>query len=68
MKEPRYALIDNQTGKRVAIFTTDEVQVAFFRLELSIQPQDGAYSERRAHCDGLRRSVESDETRKEGCS
>lgn len=44
MTEPRYLLIDTDTGRRVAI-TTNELQALIWRMELQ-QPLDGAYFER----------------------
>lgn len=53
MTEPRFLLIDTDTGKRVAL-TTDEVQAALFRIELQ-QPGDGAYFEKQGDDNGGKR-------------
>ena len=47
MTEPRYLIIDTETGRRVKI-TTDELQALVWRIELQ-QPLDGAYFERAQH-------------------
>lgn len=41
MAEPRYLIIDTETGRRVEI-TTDELQALVWRMELQ-QPIDGAF-------------------------
>lgn len=43
MKEPRFTLTDNETGKRVSL-TTDEVQVVLWLAERGIEQSDRASS------------------------
>ena len=67
MAEPRYLIIDTETGRRVEI-TTDELQVLVWRMELQ-QPLDGAFFESNRGCkNGFRTSVDVAEGWKEGCS
>ena len=67
MPEPRYLIIDTETGRRVEI-TTDELQALVWRMELQ-QPLDGDYFESsRGHDNGFWTSVDVVEGRKEGCS
>ena len=67
MTEPRYLLIDTDTGRRVEI-TTNELQALIWRMELQ-QPLDGAYFESNGgNKNGFRTSVDVAEGWKEGCS
>ena len=67
MTEPRYLLIDTDTGRRVEI-TTNELQALIWRMELQ-QPLDGAYFESsRGHNNGFWTSVDVVEGRQEGSS
>ena len=67
MDEPRYLLIDTDTGRRVEI-TTNELQALIWRMELQ-QPLDGAFfGSKKGAENGFRTSVDVVEGRKEGCS
>ena len=67
MTEPRYLLIDTDTGRRVEI-TTNELQALIWRMELQ-QPFDGDFFEFQGGCkNGFRTSVDVVEGRQEGSS
>ncbi len=67
MAEPRYLIIDTETGRRVEI-TTDELQALVWRMELQ-QPLYGAFFEsKKGDENGFRASVDVAEGWKEGCS
>lgn len=67
MAEPRYLIIDTETGRRVEI-TTDQLQALIWRMELQ-QPLDGAYFEsKKGVGNGFRTSVDAVEGREEGRS
>lgn len=44
MPEPRYILIDTETGKQAGI-STDELQRVLWSIELGKSPGEGAYFE-----------------------
>ena len=67
MPEPRYLIIDTETGRRVEI-TTDELQALVWRMDTQ-QPLNGAYFESKKGAEnGFRTSVDVVEGWKEGCS